>query len=136
MKAFFKELGAPLLNPYWSWGAVREQDKTIFLRVWLDGTNKLTELDGRYYSWVSQAADNDQSLGAAERRKHVDLIRNNGYRALMVMCIAIDDEAPTRTIREWDAKEIRVGGKIVEINDNLLLENVGRISTFEAKQVK
>jgi hypothetical protein len=103
------------------------------LRVWLDGTKKLSEFGARYYSWVSRADDKDRSLGAAERRQHVELIRS-GYRALMVMCIAEDDEANVRTIREWDANDLRLGGRLVEHEGEILLENIGRISYFEAKR--
>ncbi|MDB5761640.1 MAG: hypothetical protein JWQ21_635 [Herminiimonas sp.] len=135
MKALFEELGAPLNNPMWSWGAVREQDRTVVLRVWLDGTKKFSELGGKYYSWVSRADERDRSLGAAERRRHVNLIRD-GYRAIMVMCIAEDDEAEVRTIREWDSRDLRVGGTLIEHNDELWLENVSRISIFDVKFTK
>lgn len=135
MKSFFEDLGAPLTNPMWSWGAVREQDKTVFLRVWLDGTKKHKALGDKYYSWISQADEQDQSLGAAERRKHVELIRS-GYRALMVMCIAQDDEADVRAIREWDENDLRLGGKVVEHEGQIWLENVKRIAAFDEKPRK
>ena len=122
----FEDLGAPLNNRMWSWGAVRESDKTVFLRVWQHGTNKYQELDGKYYTWLSDMDAADQSLGAAERRKHVDLIKNEGYKIYMIMCVSADIVGKMGSIQEFDDKEVRIGGKVVEHNGEILVEDVRR----------
>ena len=33
---FFDQLGAPLANSRWSWGAQRARDGVVFMRVWQD----------------------------------------------------------------------------------------------------
>lgn len=106
---------------------MRESDHSIFLRVWQDGTHRFEHLPNAYYTWVSDIDEIDQSLGALERRKHIDLIRNKGYKAYMIMCVPEDDEAKTRKIKEFDNKDIRLGGKFAEISGSLYIENVGRI---------
>jgi len=132
ISALFEELGAPLNNKMWSWGAVRESDQSVFLRVWQDGTQRFGHLPNAYYTWVSDMDENDQSLGAIERRKHIDLIKNSGYKAYMIMCVVEDDEATTRIIREFDHKDIRLGGKLSEISGSLYIENIGRIPFRQA----
>lgn len=132
ISALFEELGAPFNNKMWSWGAVRESDQSVFLRVWQDGTHRFDHLPNAYYTWVSDIDENDQSLGAIERRKHIDLIKNGGYKAYMIMCVAEDDEAKTRKIREFDQKDIRLGGKLAEISGSFYIENIGRIPFRQA----
>lgn len=127
ISALFEELGAPLNNKMWSWGAVRESDQSVFLRVWQDGTHRFNHLANAYYTWVSDMDEKDQSLGALERRRHIDLIKNCGYKAFMIMCVADEDTAETRKIKEFDHKDIRVGGKLAEISGSLYMENIGRI---------
>lgn len=127
ISALFEELGAPLHIVRQSWGAVRESDKSVFLRVWQDGTHPFPHLANSYYTWVSDIDENDLSFGAVERRKHIDLIKNEGYKAYMIMCVAEDDQAESRKIREYDQKDIRVGGKLAEISGSLYIENIGRI---------
>jgi hypothetical protein len=44
LSQLFEQLGAPLANVRWSWGAVRESDSAVFLRVWQD---ECRPIDGR-----------------------------------------------------------------------------------------
>lgn len=132
ISAFFEDLGSPLNNIMWSWGAIRNSDKSVFLRVWQDGTYRFEHLGKSYYTWLSDVTETDQSLGAAERRRHIDLIKNEGYKVYMVMCVAEDDEADTRKIKEFDRKDIRLGGKIVEISGSFFVENIGRVTARQA----
>lgn len=132
ISALFEELGAPLNNRMWSWGGVRESDKSIFFRVWQDGTHRFEHLGKSYFTWLSDVGETDQSLGAAERRRHIELIRKEGYKVYMIMCVAEDDEAETRSIREFDRKEVRLGGKLIEISGSFYIENIRRIPVRQA----
>jgi len=133
MSSLFEELNAPLNNIMWSWGAVREFDKCVFLRVWQDGTSKLEQFGNRYYTWVSDIDQNDQSLGANERRNHVALIKA-GYNAYMIMCEVSDEVSQgSRKVKDFNDQELFVGGKLIEHLGSLWLENVKRIPIREAR---
>lgn len=133
MSALFKELGAPLHNVMWSWGAVRELDGIVFLRVWQDGTKKFRHLDGGYYTWVRDEGNEDQSHGAVERRKHVTLIES-GVPAFLVMCEAEDDEAMIRTVKSFDDECLIIGGKLVVYEGSIWIKNMGKKSVREIRQ--
>ncbi len=128
----FKELDAPLHNIMWSWGAIRELDKTVFLRVWQEGTAK-NKLDKKYYTWICDTNENNKTPGKNERRRQVSLIKN-GYRAYMIMCESEDGNC--EKIKDYNAKELLVGGQLIEIDGAILLENIGRIPVQEMRLKK
>jgi hypothetical protein len=125
ISALFKELGAPLHNVLWSWGAVRNSDNSVFLRVWQDGTKKFKQLDGRYYTWLCDEDDKDKSNGAIERRGHVALIEN-GSKAYLIMCKAQDEEAQSRTICGFDDETLHVGGELIRYDGGIWIANIGK----------
>jgi hypothetical protein len=121
----FKRLGAPLANSRWSWGAVRAEDKAVFLRVWQD---RQTRKDGRLYFMVThheKYAGKEENLGYQERLVHVDLIRA-GAPCYMIMCLAEDVEAAPRKIKDFNRAEVFVGGKVMELNGDTWVEMVDR----------
>lgn len=126
ISALFEDLGAPLNNRMWSWGSVREQDKAVFLRVWQDGTIKMKERDGKYFTWLIGTDFADTSLGANERRDHVNLIRS-GYSAYLIMCQAEDEGADTRKIKDFDSESVRVGGDLIEYEGQVWIELIKRL---------
>ena len=129
MTSHFQELDAPLANSMWSWGAVREADKTVFLRVWQAGTKKYPELENKYYTWVIDADGSDQSLGANERRKHLQLIEQ-GYTVYMIMCQEWDDDEsrPKQgSVKDFNDDELFLGGRLVKYRGNILLEHAKRV---------
>lgn len=126
ISALFEDLGAPLNNRMWSWGSVREQDKAVFLRVWQDGTIKMKERDGKYFTWLIGTDFADTSLGANERRDHVNLIRA-GYSAYLIMCQAEDEGADTRKIKDFDSESVRVGGDLIEYEGQVWIELIKRL---------
>lgn len=132
MTALFEELGAPLKNKMWSWGAIRESDQTVFLRVWQDGTKKFKQFDGKYYTWISDVDDADQSLGANERRQQVAMIRG-GSTTYMVMCQAEDDEAMVRVVLGYDDETLHLGGAVIEHEGKYWLENVAKIPVRDVR---
>jgi len=110
----FSRLGAPLKNTRWSWGGVRESDRTVFLRVWQDGLKRVGD---KRYIWISENAPRSDDLGANERLQHVELIRS-GYRCFMVMCQAVDTKAAPRTVLSFNKNEVFVGGELLEEDES------------------
>ena len=124
----FEKLGAPLKNVRWSWGGVRESDKTIFLRVWQDGT----KTDGaKRYIWISDETPPSGDLGAAERLVHVNLVQS-GYSCYLVMCQAVDTNAIPRAVQSYNENEVFVAGEVIlfegfywiEFKDRVRVKNV------------
>jgi hypothetical protein len=109
----FKSLGAPLVNPLWSWGAERSADGAIFLRVWQD---RCATVRGRRSVRITSNAyfrDKPDSLGNAERMRHVDLIRS-GRPAYLLMCTVEDPSAHPRAIAKYNDAEVFVGGELID----------------------
>lgn len=132
MSAFFEELGAPLADPQSSWGAVRESDKTVFLRVWEDEYVKFPDLSNNYFYWVAHSDHKNLSRGYPERQRHVELIRA-GHRALMVLAHKGEATSDGPSVAEWDDRELRAGGALVERGGDIWLESRGRIPVSEAR---
>ena len=131
-KTLFERLGAPLGNVRWSWGAVRQQDGAVFLRVWQDecrGFNnrlfmRITDHD--YFSKNDPA-----NLGWLERLKHVDLIRNDPL-VYMVMCVAEDINATPRKVKGFNKNEVFTGGCLVDCDGETWLELGERVNVTDA----
>lgn len=130
MQRLFEILSSPLKNVQWSWGAVREEDKVVFLRVWQDS---FFMENGKWYVWVTDTKPElDKSSGAPERRGHIKLIREHGYRALMITCVSGDGEH--REVVSFDKKDVRQGGSsFLDINGEVYMEVLSRITIDEAK---
>jgi len=133
MSAFFEELGAPLKNKMWSWGAVRESDKTVFLRVWQNDCDRIDDLGKRWFTWVIDSTNN--SLGGNERRMHVDLIKS-GYKAYMIMCQGPEGKDYGDKIADFDRRDLRPGGELIEHDGSIKLETLPRIPVADVKPRK
>src|SRR5437879_2010487 len=134
---FFNTLGAPLKNVQWSWGARRERDGTIFMRVWQDQVE--TRNDSQYVRLTNfQTAkkykeENDrEKLGYRERLEQIELVRN-GAKCYLVMCIAVDKEALPRTIKEFIDDRLFPAGKIVQRNNDWWAELLGSVRVDQVK---
>jgi hypothetical protein len=122
---FFEQLGAPLANPQWSWGAQRPSDGAVFMRVWQD--EKLVE-DGRLYFLVLGDSDRFSSsprLGYRERLRHIEAVRA-GAPCFLVMLIAADASASKRRVADFDCESVFVGGALVQKDGRLWIEVKGR----------
>lgn len=115
----FTKLNAPLRNNRWSWGSVREEDETIFLRVWQDGHKKIND---KKYVWISRKQPKSGDIGEKERLEHVLLIKNKSYKCYMIMCVAENIQASTRKIKSFNKKELFIGGEIVDLDDSYWIE--------------
>ena len=111
MTTFFAGLGAPLVNPQWSWGARRARDGAIFLRVWQD--LKFVSDDRTWVLIYERWLEDKGSQGHRERGGHVAAVRA-GAPCYLVMCIAHDIDAPQRKIREFNEDQVFVGGELFD----------------------
>lgn len=130
IEAFFRtRLHAPLRNARWSWGAVREEDGAVFLRVWQD--EKLKRAGSWYMRLTAHDffADKAHNLGWQERLEHVKLTQS-GAPSYMVMCEAVDPTAAVREIKGFDNHDVFVGGEMVEHQGDLWLEMISRMSVL------
>ena len=99
--ALFAELGAPLVNMRWSWGAVSEDLGRVYLRVWEDEIED--DDDERYVNplgWGDRAPP-----GRRERERHVELIRQ-GAEPYCILCRAHDPKASPRRILSFNKTPI------------------------------
>ena len=77
-------------------------------------------------------AGRPDSLGNAERLKHVELIRS-GRPAYLLMCLAADPKADPRTIANFNGNEVFVGGLLVDLDGDAWIELAGRRPVAEAR---
>ncbi len=105
IRYFFSEvLGAKLRHWRWSWGAVDENRRVVFLRVWRDDITQ----DNKWVK-ISRLDGPEPSRGGKERRQHIELIRS-GFAAYGVECVAKDKDAKPRAIASFDdAKLMKLG---------------------------
>ena len=128
ISSFFSQLGAPLNNVRWSWGAVRDSDGAVFLRVWqqdgkFDDEKRIPVVQITDYAKYTDAAYNP---GWEERLKHIELVRK-GAKCYLVMCIAKDPNVATRKIARWNKREVFVGGELREVKGDIWIEAVQRV---------
>lgn len=130
LSRFFEQLGAPMTNVRWSWGAQRATDGAVFLKVWQD---RARVEDGRELMLLDRHRDDpkaSKNLGYRERVRHIQAVRS-GSRCYMVVCVARDVSAHPRSIKEFDDRTLLVGGELVENGGDVWIEVVGRKPTSE-----
>lgn len=118
---FNYKLKSPLLNSRWSWGAVNAKSAVI-LRVF---QHEFEKRKVHIYSdlW-------EDSLGKAERKNHVDLVRLGSPLGLVV-CLAEDTPEGKERIKQFNEREVFVSGRLIEDGINVWCEVVERISLEE-----
>lgn len=125
INAFFqKVLDAPVANIRWSWGAVDERTRRVFLRVW---RVDLQQLDGKEVIRVL-GKSRDQRPGFNERLRHIELLRE-GYLAFGVQCDKkdVDDGG----IGSFDRDEILRLGEVIDNDGMVYVEVVERVRPDE-----
>lgn len=116
INAFFRDvLHAPFVNSRWSWGAVDERTRRIFLRLW---RMDVEVRDGRRVIRVL-LLDGSPGLGWKERQRHLELARS-GFAAFAVVCDKEGHDA--RTILGFDRDRVLRLGKLVEDGSSLWME--------------
>ncbi len=123
----FASLHSPLANSLWSWGARRDADGAVFLRVWQDECRTIAGRPAVRITARAYFADKPDNLGWKERLAHVALIRA-GCPAYLIMCTAANTQVEPRTIQHFNASELSVAGALFEHEGDYWLELAGRRS--------
>ena len=113
---FFAMLGAPLNNPRWSWGAVRDSDRTVFLKAWTDEIKVHAGREIARVTFHSRWRDRSYQHGYRERLEHLDRIMQ-GAKCYLIMCEPVDKHAPSRRIKRFDSLHVRPCGQIISVAD-------------------
>ena len=125
---FFEQLGAPLHNIVWSWGARRESDGAIFLRVFQHECRRINE---KPMSRVYGKKRPGQRPGAAERAEHVADIRA-GAKCYIVMCKAADPKTSSGgVIASYDSNRLFLCDHLQMIEGRWWVERVKSIPARE-----
>jgi len=132
ISSLFKKLGAPLINARWSWGAERESDGAIFLRVWQDRKIVKDRVPIMRITHHSKYVNDPENRGWKERLMHIEKVRN-GAKCYLIMCRVEDPNATPRKIKSFNEKEIFVGGELREMEGDLWVPVIERIPVSEAK---
>lgn len=118
---FFSDLGLPLNNIRWSWGA-RSAD-LLLLRTWADEFKK--EGDVRRVTVLRDASGyrNADSYGLDERYRHLEALWAGGVAGYTVIGTVIDPAARPREIKDYrddgvfsiDRLELRADGSLAAV---------------------
>lgn len=134
ISSFFAELGAPLRNPRWSWGAVRPWDHAVLLRVWQDERFVEARRPFMLLSHHRDYRDRPENYGYAERQRHIDAVRA-GARCLMVMCRTDQDALGTapasRRLKCFNRQDLFLGGELRESDGEIWIQVMERVSVRE-----
>ena len=132
LTSHFEKLGAPLKNSRWSWGAVREKDGAVFLRVWQDQkirvNNKIYMMVTHHEAYVG----NESSPGYRERLEQVKLARE-GRPVYMIMCLVENADDSPRKIKSFNRDDVFVGGELIEQSGDTWIELADRVDVFSIK---
>jgi hypothetical protein len=132
---YFKHLQAPLKNSRWSWGAVRDTDQALFLRVWGDEYEARDRT--RFYRMTAYDLfeGKPSNLGWLERQEHLKLLQDKGRTApsYMVICTAVDTRSEPRTIESFDKQSVFRGGELINVHGDWWLEASQRLNVYDVR---
>ena len=114
ISSFFSSLGAPLANSRWSWFSQRPSDGAVFLRVWQD--LKFISDDQTFILVAGSGVKDMQQSGGRERIRHLASIRA-GAPCYLVMCMAKDVDAISRTIQGFNESEVFASGEVLDTKE-------------------
>ena len=125
---FFARLGAPLNNFRWSWGAVRQKDGAVFLRVWKEQPR--TRNGGQFVHFTLLPRKKATSPGHKERVDHLDLIRG-GAKCFFIIVESKDRTSKPRRVSRFNESQVFPGGRVEELNGKLWIEMLPGIPVEE-----
>jgi len=134
---FFNTLGAPLKGVQWSWGARREGDGTVFMRVWQDEIeisegSRYVRLTNSQTAKKYKEEHDREKLGYRERLDQIEFLRN-GAKCYLVMCIAAAKEAIPRKIKDFDKDRLFPAGRIVQRENDWWAELLPPVRVHQVK---
>jgi hypothetical protein len=98
LKRVLAKVGITEPRPQWSWGAVRH-DGVVFLQVWQHQTRKI---NGKLAVLVDDGLGS--TAGLNERRRHLDMIRNNDRAYALFFKVVDPTEETWRQDRKAEPK--------------------------------
>ncbi|HKX91460.1 MAG TPA: hypothetical protein VJM15_03435 [Sphingomicrobium sp.] len=109
----FKDLGAPLRNPRWSWGAEGESG-SIILRAWRD---EIEPINGRDHIRLTNNAVYNASPhpGWRERLRHIQQLRE-GAVGYVVVCTAQKRTKSNRRLKSFDHEHLYRVIRVVDLS--------------------
>lgn len=134
---FFLDLGLPLKNARWSWGA--QAGNTILLRTWAD---EFSSREKRVTVLREPAGYQDrESYGLDERIRHLRTLWGGGVAGYSVIATAKATDVPKREIKEYrddklfviDRLESRADGAIVAVLGGLIA--VGALAEHQGQHL-
>ena len=126
LSRLFVQLGAPLKNIRWSWGARRARDGVVFLRVWSDHKHRN---EHQLYVMVDSHTPTigrgpGKNLGYEERVRHIEAIRR-GADCYMVVCDPDGPHGTQRGVRAFNSETLLVGGGVVDLDGKTYIKVIG-----------
>lgn len=126
----YAKLGAKMGGVY-GWGAVREDEGTVFLSVWM---NEGKTIGGKSYYMVLRGNPVKITNGLRERVRHLDLIRQ-GAACYLTLCRPVNENADEKRIKTFDGAYLWRAGELKEHDGDLYIEELERIPT-KVMQIK
>jgi len=120
----YAKLGAKMGGVY-GWGAVREDERTVFLSVWM---NEGKTIGGKSCYVVLRGNPVKITNGRRERVRHLELIRQRAA-CYLTLCRAVDENADDKHIKTFEGVYLWRGGELVEHEGDLYIEALERIPT-------
>lgn len=127
LTGFFELLDAPLRSSRWSWGAVRERDGVVFLRVWEDLVQSVV---GSRVVHVYRDVEGRERPGLRERRRHLERVRD-GAACFLVFCTAEDPNQDPRKIAGFNSRYLWRAGQVIEREGDKWIEVGNRVPADE-----
>ena len=120
ISSLFRDLGAPLRNTRWSWGAIHPKNGTVFLRVWQDEVRKdggrgVVRLTNR------ERFEGTSSLGYAERKRHIELLRQ-GASGYLIFCEAKTPMTIPRKLKSYVSDRVFPTGDSCEMDGDIYIQ--------------
>ena len=120
ISSLFNDLGAPLRNTRWSWGAANPVTGTVFLRVWKDEVLKQNDRD--IVRLTNHARfEGTSSLGYAERKRHIELLRQ-GASGYLIFCEAKQPITIPRKLKNYISDRLFPTEDLCEVNGDIYVQ--------------
>lgn len=130
ISAFFRDtLQAKFVNHVWGWGAVRQADEVVFLRVWADESEP--KQDPKRVYVLNLHPNHPRSLGEEERLRHVKRLRA-GAKGFGVVCFRDTKPGEKASIKTYDDEELLEFGGVFEESGKVYARVIRKVKVEQA----
>jgi len=120
---FFDQLGFPLHNTRWSWGA--RSERGILLRTWTDGYSPAEKTVG-LLNFAETDPDKAYRHGRKERIEHIRVLWKGDIAAYTVIAEADNNNAPVRRIARFNSEIVFPIERVVAATDSEISAVLGK----------